>query len=65
MDRFIAVLTLAVDIGILWILIAEYNFDRIIYEKGIYKRRIAHAKKKEAIQPIQQNPGSVTGHLPI
>ncbi len=38
-DRFIALVTLTVDIGILWILIAEYNYDRIVYEKQAYKKK--------------------------
>ena len=35
----VSILTLGVDIGILWILIAEFNYDKIIYEKSQWKKR--------------------------
>jgi hypothetical protein len=44
-DRLIALVTLAVDIGILWILIREYNFDKIAYEKEQYKKMTKRRKE--------------------
>lgn len=40
---FVATLALLTDIGILWILIKEFNYDKIQYEKDEYRRR---ARKK-------------------
>jgi hypothetical protein len=38
-DRLIAVVCMLLDAGILWILIEEFNFDKIAYEKEQYKGR--------------------------
>jgi len=38
------VLSLIVDIGILLILVVEYNFDKIVYEKERYKHRTRKPK---------------------
>ena len=42
-DRLIAITSMLLDAGILWILIAEFNFDKIAYEKEQYHKR---GKKK-------------------
>jgi len=42
-DRLIAIISMLLDAGILWILIEEFNFDKIAYEKEQYKRK---GKKK-------------------
>jgi hypothetical protein len=38
-DRLIALTSMLLDAGILWILIMEYDFDKIVYEKELYKRK--------------------------
>jgi hypothetical protein len=38
-DRLIAITAVLLDAGILWILIEEFNFDKIAYEKEQYKKR--------------------------
>jgi hypothetical protein len=38
-DRLIALVAVALDAGILWILVMEYNYDKIVYEKSSYKKR--------------------------
>jgi hypothetical protein len=38
-DRLIAVVAVLLDAGILWILVMEYNYDKIVYEKSSYKKR--------------------------
>jgi hypothetical protein len=40
LELVIAGLTLLVDIGILWILIKEYNYDKVIFEKQRYKKKV-------------------------
>lgn len=37
-DRLIAIVCMLLDAGILWILIEEFNFDKIAYEKDQYKK---------------------------
>jgi hypothetical protein len=39
-DRLIAVVCMLLDAGILWILVEEFNFDKIAYEKEQYKKRV-------------------------
>lgn len=51
----VSILTLLVDIGILWILIIEFNFDRIVYEKEQYRGRSVKRKKK--MEYIEMNVG--------
>jgi hypothetical protein len=53
-DRLIALVTLGVDVGILWILVKEFNFDKIAYEKEQYKKRAGRKKRTELShdQPI-------------
>ena len=43
-DRLIAVICMLLDAGILWILIEEFNFDKIAYEKEQYKKRSRRKK---------------------
>lgn len=50
-DRLVSLITLLVDIGILWILIKEFNFDKIAYEKEQYKKRAKRTAKKESLVP--------------
>jgi len=44
-DRLIAICSMLLDAGILWILIEEFNFDKIAYEKEQYKKM--SRRKKE------------------
>jgi hypothetical protein len=44
-DRLIAIICMLLDAGILWILIEEFNFDKIAYEKEQYKKM--SRRKKE------------------
>lgn len=48
-DRLIAITSMLLDAGILWILVEEFNYDKIQDEKKEYKRKKA---KKEVEQPI-------------
>jgi hypothetical protein len=50
-DRLIAVICMLLDAGILWILIEEFNFDKIAYEKEQYKKM--SRRKKEYKLPEQ------------
>lgn len=50
----VELLTLAVDIGILWILIAEFNYDKVIYERSQYKKR---TKKHLVFNELNQGEG--------
>jgi len=47
-DRLIAFICMLLDAGILWILIEEFNYDKVVYEKEQYKR---HTRKKKFILP--------------
>jgi len=38
-DRLIAITSMLLDAGILWILIEEFNYDKIVYEQQQYKNR--------------------------
>lgn len=38
-DRLIMIICMLLDAGILWILVMEYNYDKIVYEKSSYKKR--------------------------
>lgn len=42
-DRVIACIAVLLDAGILWILIEEFNYDKVVYEKEQYHKR---SKKK-------------------
>lgn len=48
-DRLIAIIAMLLDAGILWILIAEFNYDKLVYEKDQYKR--AASRKKKYVLP--------------
>jgi hypothetical protein len=50
-DRLIAIICMLLDAGILWILIEEFNFDKIAYEKEQYKKM--SRRKKEYKLPEQ------------
>lgn len=50
----VELLTLAVDIGILWILVAEFNYDKVIYERSQYKKR---TKKHLVFNELNQGEG--------
>ena len=39
-DRLIMIICMLLDAGILWILVEEFNFDKIAYEKEQYKKRV-------------------------
>lgn len=52
-DRLIAVVSMLLDAGILWILIEEFNYDKIIYEKQQYKSR----KKKLTFESLTIGEG--------
>jgi hypothetical protein len=43
-DRLIAVVCMLLDAGILWILVKEFNFDKIAYEKDQYHKRVTKKK---------------------
>ena len=38
-DRLIAIVAVLLDAGILWILVEEFQYDKIIYERELYKKR--------------------------
>jgi len=44
-DRLIAIVCMLLDAGILWILIREYDFDKIVYEKELYRKKTARKKQ--------------------
>ena len=46
-DRLIAIVCMLLDAGILWILIEEFNFDKIAYEKEQYHKMKARKKRFE------------------
>lgn len=48
-DRLIAVMCMLLDAGILWILVEEFNFDKIAYEKEQYKKRVKKQPRFEAL----------------
>ena len=48
-DRLIAIVCMLLDAGILWILVEEFNFDKIAYEKEQYKKR---AKKQPTFENL-------------
>lgn len=52
-DRLINVVVMLLDAGILWILIEEFNYDKIIYEKDQYHRR----KKKLLFEHLNVGEG--------
>jgi hypothetical protein len=54
-DRLIAIIAVALDAGILWILIEEFNFDKIAYEKEQYHKRLA--KKKLSFESLTVGEG--------
>lgn len=43
-DRLIAIVCMLLDAGILWILIEEFQYDKVIYERDLYKKRTARKK---------------------
>jgi len=49
LSLIIEVLTLIVDIGILWVLLIEFNYDKIQDEKREYKE--VQKKRKKALVP--------------
>jgi hypothetical protein len=46
-DRLIAIVCMLLDAGILWILIEEFNFDKIAYEKEQYHKMKTRKKRFE------------------
>ena len=44
-DRLIAIVCMLLDAGILWILIEEFNFDKIAYEKEQYGKMKSRKKR--------------------
>lgn len=50
-DRLIAFVTLLVDVGILWILVKEFNYDKILAEKQHYKKKM---KAKPTFEMLTQ-----------
>ena len=49
-DRLIAVGCMLLDAGILWSLIEEFQYDKIVYEKELYHKRVA--KKKPSFENL-------------
>jgi hypothetical protein len=49
-DQIVSTVTLIVDIGILVVLIIEFNYDKIQIEKKYFKKR--QAKTKIAEKPV-------------
>ena len=56
MSLVIETLTLLVDIGILWVLLIEFNYDKIQDEKREYKE--AQKKRKKAV--VTQSISSIS-----
>ena len=48
-DRLIALIAVILDAGILWILIEEFNYDKVVYEKEQYHKR---SKKKLTFESL-------------
>jgi hypothetical protein len=46
-DRLIAVVCMLLDAGILWILVEEFCYDKIIYEKEQYRKMKSRKKRFE------------------
>lgn len=55
-DRLISLIAMLLDAGILWILIKEFNFDKIAYEKEQYKK-ISKRRKEFKLPEESFNTG--------